>query len=228
MMKQSLKERFHEVDRVPTPWDDAATRRASVEVVPLRARTARGRSVRKPSFLVSLGVAAAVVVGLVVVLPTMGGDGAPNRAFAVTENADDTVTVEIRSIEDAEGLQRRLQEAGVPAAVYYLPPGKVCSPRGYDGGSPPIEDRQAEMEGQRLTITESEDGASAFTVDRSRLLPRLHAPDPDPARRSGLGRAVDRRRVHLGRRVALRACGCRSQRVAVPEGLDLWWMSDAT
>jgi hypothetical protein len=142
-----------------------------VEVVPLHAPTARARSIRKPRFVVSLGVAAAVVVGLVVVLPTMGGDGARNRAFAVTENADDTVTVEIRSIEDAEGLQRRLQEAGVPAAVYYLPPGKACSPREYDGGSPPIEDRQAEMERRRLTITETEDGAFIFTVDRSRLLP---------------------------------------------------------
>jgi len=105
------------------------------------------------------------------VVPTMGGDGAHNQAFAVTENADGTVTVEIKSIEDAEGLQRQLQEAGVPAAVYYLPPGKACSPREFDAESPPLEDRQAEMQRQRLTITETEDGAFAFTVDRSRLLP---------------------------------------------------------
>jgi hypothetical protein len=90
---------------------------------------------------------------------------------AITENADDTVTVEIRSIEDAEGLQRRLQAAGVPAAVYYLPPGKACSPRAYVEGSPPVEDRRAEMERQRLTVTETDDGAFVFTVDRSRLLP---------------------------------------------------------
>jgi hypothetical protein len=108
----------------------------------------------------SLGVAAAVVVGLVVVLPTTGADGAHNQAFAVTENADGTVTVEIKSIEDAEGLQRQLQEAGIPGAVYYLPPGKACSPREFDVESPPLEDRQAEMERQRLTITETEDGAS--------------------------------------------------------------------
>jgi hypothetical protein len=170
MVKESLNERFHEVDRVMTPWDDPAIRGTSV-VVSLHASTARARSVRKRRFAASLGVAAAVVVGLVVVLPTTGGVGAHNQAFAVTENADGTVTVEIKSIEDAEGLQRQLQEAGVPAAVYYLPPGKACSPREFDVESPPPEDRQAEMERQRLTITETEDGAFAFTVDRSRLLP---------------------------------------------------------
>jgi hypothetical protein len=170
MVKQSLNERFHEVDRVMTPWDDPAIRGTSV-AVSLHPHTARGRSPRQSRFAVSLGVAAAVVVGLVVVMPTMGGDRAHNQAFAVTENADDTVTVEIRSIEDAEGLERRLQEAGVPAAVYYLPPGKACSPREFDVESPPIEDRQAEMERQRLTITQTEDGAFLFTVDRSRLLP---------------------------------------------------------
>ena len=170
MVKQSLKERFHEVDRVMPPWDDPVIRGTSV-VVSLHASTARARSVRKRRFAASLGVAAAVVVGLVVVLPTMGGDGAHNQAFAVTENADGTVTVEIKSIEDAEGLQRQLQEAGVPAAVYYLPPGKACSPREFDVESPSLEDRHAEIERQRLTITETEDGAFAFTVDRSRLLP---------------------------------------------------------
>jgi hypothetical protein len=170
MVKESLNERFHEVDRVMTPWDDPAIRGTSV-VVSLHASTARARSVRKRRFAASLGVAAAVVVGLVVVLPTTGGVGAHNQAFAVTENADGTVTVEIKSIEDAEGLQRQLQEAGVPAAVYYLPPGKACSPREFDVESPPLEDRQAEIERQRLTITETEDGAFAFTVDRSRLLP---------------------------------------------------------
>ena len=170
MVKQSLKERFHEVDRVMTPWDDPAIRGTSV-VVSLHASTARARSVRKRRFAASLGVAAAVVVALVVVLPTMGSDGAHNQAFAVTENADGTVTVEIKSIEDAEGLQRQLQEAGVPAAVYYLPPGKACSPREFDVESPSLEDRHTEIERQRLTITETEDGAFAFTVDRSRLLP---------------------------------------------------------
>ena len=60
--------------------------------------------------------------------------------------------------------------------MYYLPTGKLCSPRGQDEGSSPsiddtLEDRQAELKDQRLAISETANGAFAFTVDRSRLLP---------------------------------------------------------
>jgi hypothetical protein len=54
------------------------------------------------------------------------GNGAA-AAYAVTANEDGTVSVEINSLRDAEGLERRLREAGVPAVVQYLPPGKACS-----------------------------------------------------------------------------------------------------
>lgn len=176
-MKQPLTARFQEVNRVPTPWDDAVNgigkargKRPPLAVVPLRGSGQAARSARR--FAASIAIAAALVVGLVVVLPTVGGDGARNRAFAVTENADGTVTVEIRSIEDAEGLERQLAESGVPAAVYYLPAGKVCNPRQQgDDSPPPVEDRQLEMEHQRLTVRKSSDGAFVFTIDRSRLLP---------------------------------------------------------
>ena len=47
-------------------------------------------------------------------------------AYAVTKNADGTVTVEIDSLSDAAGLQAKLQAAGVNAVVEYLPAGKAC------------------------------------------------------------------------------------------------------
>jgi hypothetical protein len=47
-------------------------------------------------------------------------------AYAVTKNADGTVTVEIDSLSDADGLQTKLQAAGVNAVVQYLPEGKAC------------------------------------------------------------------------------------------------------
>lgn len=47
-------------------------------------------------------------------------------AYAVTTNADGTVTVEIDSLTDAAGLQAKLQAAGVNAVVEYLPAGKAC------------------------------------------------------------------------------------------------------
>ena len=47
-------------------------------------------------------------------------------AYAVTRNADGTVTVEVDSITDAAGLQAKLRAAGVNAVVDYLPAGKAC------------------------------------------------------------------------------------------------------
>jgi hypothetical protein len=47
-------------------------------------------------------------------------------AYAVTKNADGTVTVEIDSLSDAAGLQAKLQAAGLNAVVQYLPAGKAC------------------------------------------------------------------------------------------------------
>lgn len=73
-----------------------------------------------------------VAVGLAVVLGAAAGAGvfllaagAP-AAYAVTRNADGTISVEIDSLTDAAGLQARLQAAGVNAVVEYLPAGKMC------------------------------------------------------------------------------------------------------
>jgi hypothetical protein len=47
-------------------------------------------------------------------------------AYAVTKNADGSVSVEVDSLTDAAGLQAALQAAGVNAVVEYLPAGKMC------------------------------------------------------------------------------------------------------
>ena len=75
----------------------------------------------------ALAGAAAVVVVLVGMsgLLVHYGDGAP-PAYAVTRNMDGSVTVEVRSLRDAAGLQRALRAAGIPAVVRYAPPGKTC------------------------------------------------------------------------------------------------------
>jgi hypothetical protein len=71
------------------------------------------------------GAAAAIAIAVVSAL-SLGG-GAESKAWAVNRNADGTVTVEIDSLSDAAGLERKLNEAGVPALVQYLPPGKTCA-----------------------------------------------------------------------------------------------------
>jgi hypothetical protein len=74
----------------------------------------------------------ALAAGLVAVLAAAASagvfllSGGTQAAYAVTENADGTVTVEIDSLQDAAGLQAKLQAAGVNAVVEYLPAGKMC------------------------------------------------------------------------------------------------------
>jgi hypothetical protein len=109
----------------------------------------------KPRLAAVAVVAAALAIGLAVALPTSG-----SAAYAVTKNANGTVTVEINAFRDAEGLQRKLRENGIPAVVQYIPPGKTCkdgslgaAPEGSDGG-------------QGLsTVDMRNDGTVRFTID---------------------------------------------------------------
>src|SRR4051812_49187917 len=114
-------------------------------------RRRRGRLV-----LAGGGVAAAVAAAVVV------GVGGGASAYAVEKAGNGAVTVHIRSLHDAAGLQRELRAAGVPAIVSYgaarLPCGAPPSaPTGEFGtssgthdfgpsttraGTPPAGDRQ--------------------------------------------------------------------------------------
>jgi hypothetical protein len=77
------------------------------------------------------GAAATIAIASAVSL----GGGGPSKAWAVDRNPDGTVTVRIDSLSDAAGLQRQLIDAGVPALVQYLPPGKTCAG---EGGAPQL------------------------------------------------------------------------------------------
>jgi hypothetical protein len=80
---------------------------------------------RSPRRLALAGAGAALVaVAAVAAVQFVGGGAAP--AYAVNKNDDGTVTVEISSLSDAAGLERKLRDAGIPAVVQYLPPGKAC------------------------------------------------------------------------------------------------------
>jgi hypothetical protein len=80
------------------------------------------------------GALAAAAAALAVAL----GGGA--SAYAVEPGANGTVTVEIRDLSDASGLQRELRAAGVPAVVSYDAAPPSC---GADAGpkrsAPPAE-----------------------------------------------------------------------------------------
>lgn len=106
------------------------------------------------------GVAAVLAVASAAGVPLLvGGEGAA-PAYAVTPNGDGTVTVEISSLRDADGLESELREAGVPAEVQYLPPGKACKeqtfvPAAASPGSGRVES----------SVSSTGSGSVRFTID---------------------------------------------------------------
>jgi hypothetical protein len=95
--------------------------------------------------LAGTGLAAAVAA---IAIYAGTGSNTPN-AYAVETKPDGMVTVEIKSLKDADGLESSLRAAGVPADVNYSPaPTTVCSGPG---------GRSAEA---GLTVQKGEDGPS--------------------------------------------------------------------
>lgn len=85
----------------------------------------------------------------------MGG----TAAYAVTPQADGRVRVEIAHLSDADGLERKLADAGIPAQVTYLPTGTVCAEPRFT----PVAGDSRQMVG----FEGGTDGSLAFTLDRA-------------------------------------------------------------
>jgi len=80
-------------------------------------------------------------------------------AYAVTKNADGTVTVEIDSLSDSAGLQAKLRAAGVNAVVQYLAVGKICKQPWF---TPARVDGAGGTHGSEVGRTS--DGGTRFTI----------------------------------------------------------------
>lgn len=79
---------------------------------------------RRPARL-ALGGAAALAVAAVVLIFNSGGDSA-SKAFAVERQEGGGVTIRVYSLEDASGLEKALEDAGIEAQVTWLPAGVTC------------------------------------------------------------------------------------------------------
>ena len=116
-------------DLSPLLPDDAtlkARRAALVEAVGPGGqgpRPATGWRRRGPRL--ALGAAMALAAIAVVLIVSAGGDDS-SRAFAVEPQEGGGVTIKIYSLEDASGLERALEEAGIESQVTWLPAGMVC------------------------------------------------------------------------------------------------------
>lgn len=82
--------------------------------------------------VLALGAAAAAATAALVAASI--GTGTP--AYAVTRSADGTVTITLTDFHDTAQLSQELKQLGVPAAVYYIPPGEYC----YQADAHPVSD----------------------------------------------------------------------------------------
>ena len=109
--------------------DDAArqARPLAVAEVIRRGDRRRRRSITRLSLggLSATGVVAAVIIGVIALLPASHQPSPPVHAqlaaWTVVKQADGTVLVKIREFRDPAGLQRKLRADGIPASVVFNP-----------------------------------------------------------------------------------------------------------
>jgi hypothetical protein len=118
----------------------------------------QGRPIwRRPRFALAGGLAALLAAAATVGIAVLSAG--TQAAYAVTKNANGTVTVEIDSLSDAAGLQAKLGAAGLNAVVEYLPAGKMCKQPWY---TPAGAGANGGM--QRSEVGRTSDGATIFTI----------------------------------------------------------------
>jgi len=142
--------------------------RLLVELRSLVAERPAPRPTASRRRLVPIGATAGVLtIAGAIAVPLLTGGG--SAAYAVTRNDDGSVSVEVASLEDAAGLQQKLRDAGVPAVVQYIPPGKGCKEQTFTPA------RAASPAGGRLGLRGEKTAGGGvdltFTIDRSAIVP---------------------------------------------------------
>jgi hypothetical protein len=95
----------------------------------------RGRGVARRPKLALAGLAGGACVASVAIAFS-GGDGRGSTAYAVQPHDDGSVTIEIKRLEDAAGLEDELQAAGVPAKVDFVQLGRTCREPRFESAPP--------------------------------------------------------------------------------------------
>jgi hypothetical protein len=150
--------------------DDAARQvrpLAAAEVI-RRGDRRRRRSITRLSLggLSATGVIAAVIIGVIALLPASHPASHPAHAqlaaWTVVKQADGTVLVKIREFRDPAGLQRELRADGIPASVKFNPANLVDKSAWaivHFKGNPCQEYSGGESQAQNVVT-----GGSPFTV----------------------------------------------------------------
>ncbi len=116
-------------DLSPLLPDDATLRARRATLVDAvspggqRPQPASGRRLRGIRIALGAGIGLAAVATALIL---SAGSDKDSLAFAVEPRPGGGVTIKIYSLEDASGLERALEDAGIEAQVTWLPAGKVC------------------------------------------------------------------------------------------------------
>jgi hypothetical protein len=115
---------------------------------------------RRGPRLAIAGAAVTAAAGVALLVSAGGGD--TPTAYAVEPRPEGMVSVEIRGLEDAKGLEEALGNVGIPASVAYLASGMTCrEPRFRRPAAP-------HGAGGKVTsgIGRDADGATDFSISR--------------------------------------------------------------
>lgn len=117
--------------------------REHVEQPAVRPRVSRSRLL--------LGAAATVAAATAMVVAVPGLGAAP--AYSVQEGNSGTITVEVRRLQDAKGLEAQLAKYGVGADITYLPRRQECAPGRYAPVDRTLSGMGVTMGAQLLRVT---------------------------------------------------------------------------
>ncbi len=144
-------------DRLLTLLKAEVTERgATEEATAGGADVRRARSRRAPRL--AFGAVAAVASLTAALALSAGGNNTP-AAFAIEAQPEGEIRVEIRSLEDAKGLEEALYDAGISASVNYLAAGTTCKEPRFQSAPWP--------DGDRAIVTGPGSGAGPFVFSVS-------------------------------------------------------------
>lgn len=126
---------------------------------PFSTPSAPGARSFRRRFAVGGGIAS---IGVGAITATLLVSGGASPAYAVNSHADGSVTVTIKSLKDADGLEGKLNAAGVEAVVNYLPAGKACK-------QPRYEHPASVGAQQSISVSTDKSGAATFTIAKGQL-----------------------------------------------------------
>ncbi|GIH50241.1 hypothetical protein SAMN05421833_14443 [Microbispora rosea] len=142
-------------------------RRLLKEFIMSEIRTSAGRPRRRPLRPALLASALALGVAAAVGVPALLGGGTP--AYAVSRNADGTLTITIDQAKDPKPLEATLRGMGVNAVVDYIPMGKRCSPQPRSTSFLSRQEAQHPADGRPFLIWPSDE--PGFRIDPAAVKP---------------------------------------------------------